>query len=145
LGGGAILTSTDDDFCPVWAIDNHLTINHSPAQDTPLFSFCDESGKWTPLVKQSFLDFSCAIYKSQGLKNVFRHSYRIGGSLQLLLDGVAPEIVMKVGGWTSLCFLIYWCRLEKVIPLHISKAWDAKIRDFASAHGIQHDIVDTNF
>ncbi|KAF7345904.1 hypothetical protein MVEN_01612500 [Mycena venus] len=142
--GEAILTSTDDEFCPVWAIDNHLAINHSPVHDTPLFSFRDDSGNWTPLVKQSFLDFSSSIYKSQGLENVFGHSYRIGGSLQLLLDGVAPEIVMKVGGWTSLCFLIYWRRLEKVIPLHISKAWDAKIRAFASSQGIQHDILDIN-
>jgi hypothetical protein len=84
-------------------------------------------------------------FQVTGLENVFGHSYRIGGSLRLLLDGVAPEMVMKVGGWTSLCFLIYWRRLEQVIPLAITRAWDAQIRAFASSQGIQHDIVDVNF
>ncbi|KAJ7108079.1 hypothetical protein C8R43DRAFT_1091893 [Mycena crocata] len=147
LGGEGLLTATDDQFCPVWAMENHLTVNHSPERDTPLFSFRDNDGKWSHLIKQSFLDFSGAIYKSKGLENVFGHSFRIGGSLQLLLDGVAPEVVMKLGGWTSLCFLIYWRRLEQVIPLAISRAWDAKIRSFATAHGISHDvdISDINF
>lgn len=144
LGGESILTSTDDEFCPVWAMDNHVTINHSPDKDTPMFAYRGLSG-WTPLVKQSFLDFSDEIYKSKGLEHVFGHSYRIGGSLKLLLDGVAPEVVMKVGGWSSLCFLIYWRRLEQVIPLAITRAWDAQIRAFTVSQGIQHDIVEINF
>jgi hypothetical protein len=37
------------------------------------------------------LDFASKIFKAEKLENVFGHSYRIGGSLKLLLDGVAPE------------------------------------------------------
>ncbi|KAJ7652865.1 DNA breaking-rejoining enzyme [Mycena polygramma] len=143
LGGDTIFTATGDEFCPVWALDNHLAINHSPDRDTPMFSFRDGSG-WSPLLKHQFLNFSSNIFESENLEKVFGHSYRIGGSLKLLLDGVAPEVVMKVGGWTSLRFLIYWRRLEEVIPLAITRAWDAQIRAFAAAHGIQHDVVNIN-
>jgi hypothetical protein len=66
-------------------------------------------------------------------------SYRIGGSVKLLLDGVEPEVIMKLGGWMSLCFLIYWRRLELVLSSRIAKAWDSRIRDFAAAHGHAYD------
>jgi hypothetical protein len=108
-----------------------------------MFSYRDGSG-WSPLLKHHFLTFTSSIFKSAKLENVFGRSYRIGGSLKLLLDGVAPEVVMKVGGWTSLCFLIYWRRLEQVIPLAITRVWDAQIRTFAAVHGIQHDVLDIN-
>jgi len=45
------------------------------------------------------------------------HSYRIGGSVKLLSIGGAPEVIMKLGGWTSLCFLLYWRRHELRILL----------------------------
>jgi hypothetical protein len=141
LGGDAIITATGDDFCPAWALDNHFSINHSPGHETPMFSYRDGTG-WSPIIKQKFLDFTSKIFKEEKLENVFGHSYRIGGSLKLLLDGVAPEVVMKVGGCTSLCFLIYWRRLEHIIPLAITRAWDAQIRSFANAHGLQHDTLD---
>ncbi|KAJ7286577.1 hypothetical protein C8J57DRAFT_1119187, partial [Mycena rebaudengoi] len=122
LGGECIVTATNNDLCPVWALDNHFHINHSPDRDTPFFAFRD-GPTWTPSLKHLFISTTNNIFKSLGLENVFGHSYRIGGSLRLLLDGVAPEMVMKVGGWTSLCFLIYWRRLEQVIPLAITRAW----------------------
>ncbi|KAJ7279751.1 putative tyrosine recombinase [Mycena rebaudengoi] len=89
-GGEVFLTAvlgTDADLCPVWAWDNHH------------------------LTKDSFLRSSSAVFSSAQLDLVLGHSYRIGGSLELLSAGVAPEVVMKLGGWTSLCFLIYWRRL----------------------------------
>jgi hypothetical protein len=41
-------------------------------------------------------------------------SSRIGGSLGLLSAGVAPEFIIKLSSWSSLCVLIYWRRLEKI-------------------------------
>jgi hypothetical protein len=70
---------------------------------------------------------------------VFGHSYRIGGSVKLLLDRVELEVIMKLGGWTSLCFLIYWRRLELVLSSRIAKAWDSCIWDFAAADGHAYD------
>jgi hypothetical protein len=144
IGGECILTATNDDFCPVSAMDNHLQINHSPNRDTPMFSFRNGSD-WVPLLKKSFIDSTNTTFKIHSLENIFGHSYRIGGSLKLLLDGVPPETVMKVGGWTSLCFLIYWRCLEQVIPLAITHAWESQIKTFATTHSIHNDVVDINF
>ncbi|KAJ7108685.1 hypothetical protein C8R44DRAFT_585175, partial [Mycena epipterygia] len=125
-GGECFLTvvlGPDADLGTVWALDNHLLINHSPLPDTPLFAYRSASG-WSHLTKDIFLQSSSALFKSAALDLVFGHSYRIGGSLALLSDGVAPEVIMKLGGWSSLCFLIYWRRLEKILPLAITRAWD---------------------
>jgi hypothetical protein len=114
LGAECILTQVlgdDADLCPVWAFNNHLAVNHSPPPLTPLFAF-REHGIWRPLTKDHFLRTTSAIYNTAGLETVFGHSYRIGGSVELLLAGVEPEMIMKLGSWASLCFLIYWRRLE---------------------------------
>ncbi|KAJ7810374.1 hypothetical protein B0H14DRAFT_3757670 [Mycena olivaceomarginata] len=112
-GGECIITAV---LCPVTAFDHHEGINHSPPPNTPPFAFRSDAG-WRHLTKDLFLQSSAAIFRSSGLDLVFGHSYRIGGSLELLTAGVAPEVVMKIGGWTSLCFLIYWRRLERISPL----------------------------
>ncbi|KAJ7147069.1 hypothetical protein C8R43DRAFT_890306, partial [Mycena crocata] len=144
LGGECIFTETagaDADLCPVWAWDNHMRVNHSPPPHTPLFAYRSETG-WKHLTKDVFLKSLGTVIREAGLEGVFGHSFRIGGSLELLAAGVEPEVVMKVGGWTSLCFLIYWRRLEKILPLAITRAWDARIRQFAAAHGHSLDISD---
>ncbi|KAJ7136714.1 hypothetical protein C8R44DRAFT_868839 [Mycena epipterygia] len=131
-GGECFLTAVlgpDADLCPVWAFDNHERVNH-----TPLFAFRSPGG-WEHLTKDTFLRSSSAVFKSSRLDLVFGHSYRIGGSLELLSTGVAPEVIMKLGGWMSLCFLIYWRRLEQILPLAITRAWDARIAEFTRAHG----------
>lgn len=143
IGGECIFTATEGDYadlCPVVAFDNHVNVNHSPGVDTQLFAYRKDAGSWSCLTKDDFLSTTAIIFAAASLENVFGHSYRIGGSLQLLLDGVEPEIIMKVGGWTSLCFLIYWRRLEQVIPLAISRAWDSRIKSFASRQGIREDV-----
>jgi hypothetical protein len=135
-GGECILTAVlgeDADLCPLWAFKNHLRVNGNPPPDTPLFAYRTPSG-WTPLVKDLFLRDLSAAFRDARLDLIFGHSFRIGGSLELLAAGVAPEMIMKLGGWTSLCFLIYWRRLAQIIPLAISRAWDARIADFARAH-----------
>jgi hypothetical protein len=138
LGGECVLTATLDLLCPVWAHDNHARINHSPPPLTPIYAY--RSGEsWRVLMKDFFLHSAAVAYKSAGLAHVFGHSYRIGGSVKLLLDGVEPEVIMKLGGWTSLCFLIYWRRLELVLSSRIAKAWDSRIRYFAAAHGHAYD------
>ncbi|KAJ7484673.1 hypothetical protein FB451DRAFT_1555120 [Mycena latifolia] len=90
---------------------------------------------WRHLTKVIFLCASSAVFKSSQLDLVFGRSYRIGGSLELLSAGVAPEVVMKLGGWSSLCFLIYRRRLERILPLAITRARDARIAEFARTHG----------
>lgn len=57
------------------------------------------------------------------LAHVLGHSFRIGGAVELLLAGVPPEIVAATGGWTSLAFLLYWRRMEEILPMSTSKAY----------------------
>ncbi|KAJ6535459.1 hypothetical protein B0H19DRAFT_1322346 [Mycena capillaripes] len=146
-GGECILTAVlgdDADLCPLWAFRNHLRINDAPPVNTPLFAYRSASG-WCHLVKGPFMDTASAVFSEAGLDLVFGHSFRIGGSLELLAAGVAPEMIMKLGGWTSLCFLIYWRHLAQIIPLAISRTWDARIAEFARAHGHPADISSLSF
>ena len=59
------------------------------------------------------------------LAHVLGHSFRIGGAVALLLAGVPPEIVAATlaGGWTSLAFLLYWRRMEEILPMSTSRAY----------------------
>ena len=58
------------------------------------------------------------------LAHVLGHSFRIGGAVELLLAGVPPEIVAATGGWTSLAFLLYWRRMEEILLMSTSKAYN---------------------
>jgi hypothetical protein len=141
-GGQCIVTQTSNEYCPVWALDNHFSVNGTPDKDTPMFAYrqerSDGSQFWSTLTKAVFLDVTSAAFKADSkLQVVFGHSYRIGGALCLLLIGVAPEFVAKIGGWTSLCFLIYWRRLEQIIPKAIATAWDKQIKEYAERNKIR--------
>jgi hypothetical protein len=108
-GGQCLLTvrtHPDIDICLVWAFDIHRRINHSPLPGTPLFAYRSTLG-WCVITKHVFLTASSLAFKNAGLDQVFGHSYRIGRAMDLLLAGVTPEVIMKLGGWTSLCFLVY--------------------------------------
>jgi hypothetical protein len=141
-GGQCLLTArtgSDIDICPVRAFDNHRRVNHSPPSGTPLFAHRSTSG-WRVITKDVFLAASSIAFKNAGLDQVFSHSYRIGRAMDLLLAGVAPEVIMKLGGWTSLCFLVYWRRLERVIPAAIARAWAEQQKEFARAHNHPSDM-----
>jgi hypothetical protein len=146
-GGECILTAVlgpDADLCPIVAWDYHKRINQTPPPNTPLFSFRSGS-TWEVLMKDSFLKSSAAVFLSAQLDQVFGHSYHISGLLELLLVGVALEVIMKLGGWTSLCFLIYWRRLQSILPLAITHAWDVRIRGFATVHRHPVDVDALSF
>ncbi|KAF7315438.1 hypothetical protein MIND_00058700 [Mycena indigotica] len=97
-GGTLILTATNDDLCPIRAFDNHTAVNHSPEHETPLFAFRDDSprapGPWLPVVKTAFLSFISSIFRAANLEQVFGHSFRIGGRLDIYLF---PHILAEVG------------------------------------------------
>ena len=44
--------------------------------------------------------------------------------MELLLSGVPPEVVASLGGWLSMAFLLYWRKLDEIIPNHILSAYD---------------------
>ncbi|KAF5386129.1 hypothetical protein D9615_002403 [Tricholomella constricta] len=109
-----ILTATNNLFCPVTALENHLCLNR-PSSSSHLFAFRNDTSP-TTLTKSLFLSTTSKIFLTHSLDPVFGHSYRIGGVIELLATGVPPEVIMKLGGWSSLCFLLYWRRLDFLVP-----------------------------
>ncbi|KAJ2911295.1 hypothetical protein MD484_g9119, partial [Candolleomyces efflorescens] len=121
-GATVVLTARHDRLCPRDALRNHLGVNDTLPPSAPLFAF-KENGGWSMMTRDRFLSFVFAIWKRAGLYHVSGHSFRIGGAVALLLAGVPPEVVAATGGWTSLAFLLYWRRVEEILPMCTSKAY----------------------
>jgi hypothetical protein len=59
-----------------------------------------------------------------------------------------PKVVAAVGGWTLLAFLLYWHRIEEILPMNISKAYNrqhiielaSSLEDFCIHNKIPHVI-----
>ena len=77
------------------------------------------------MLRPYFLNFISRIWQQSPLDQVSGHSFRIGGAVVLLLAGVPPEVVAATGGWTSLSFLLYWRRIEEIIPLSTSNSYNS--------------------
>ncbi|KAF8638154.1 hypothetical protein AX14_010218 [Amanita brunnescens Koide BX004] len=75
-------------------------------------------------VKKDFLNTCKKLMSSPMLSTFTGHSFRIGGMVKLLLLGVSPKVVTSLGKWSSMAFLLYWCKINKIIPQHIFKAYD---------------------
>jgi hypothetical protein len=119
-----IATAREDLLCPFAAMRNHLDTNHNAPPSTSLFAYTsDTSGSWQHLTKYRFMEFCVGVWTNAALAHVLGHSFRIGGAVELLLAGVPPEIVAATGGWTSLAFLLYWRRMEEILPMSTSKAY----------------------
>jgi hypothetical protein len=144
---GALLTLTgrDDELCPQKALSNHLKVHVNPPPDAPFFAYSTGDSTWACLTKDHFLRRCHDIWTSAKLLRVHGHSFRIGGSTELLLAGVPCDVVVALGGWTSLAFLLYWQKLEHIIPQHVGKAYTKDKVDEVSkafeAFRIAHRIV----
>lgn len=101
---------------PVAALDRHLRLNNVPRK-SPLFSYRHGAG-WRYLTKQQLVRACNTVWSKAGHAHVPGHSFRIGGTTELLASGVNPLVVKKMGRWSSDAFLRYWRMLETVIPLH---------------------------
>lgn len=124
-GATVIITSRPDFSCPVTALHNHLQINRDAPPSTSLFGYRTPCGTWSHMFRDTFLTFVIKVWHSLSLDHVSGHSFRIGGAVTLLLAGVPPEVVAATGGWTSLAFLLYWRRMEQIIPMCTSKAYNS--------------------
>jgi hypothetical protein len=85
------------------------------------------------MLKKDFLSFFSRIWSRPGGPHILGHSFRIGGTVALLLAGIPPEVVTATGGWTLLSFLLYWRRLEEIIPLWTSLAYSRSQLDHVSS------------
>ncbi|KAJ7577742.1 hypothetical protein C8J56DRAFT_898894 [Mycena floridula] len=132
---GADLSITGDDIiCPGKATRQHLTINSECPPNSHLFSFRVSDGSFLPMTKGWFLDRCHGIWRSAGLLLPLGHSFRIGGASELLLAGIPPEVVATIGRWKSLAFLLYWRKIEVILPRSFSHSYDSsRIRELAVA------------
>src|SRR5271155_3136823 len=122
-GASVIVTARNDTLCPCSAIRHHLDINKDLPGSASLFAYATTTGQWEHMTKNRFLVFCTSIWSKAALAHVLGHSFRIGGAVELLLAGVPPEIVAATGGWTSLAFLLYWRRMEEILPMSTSRAY----------------------
>jgi hypothetical protein len=120
------MTSRADNLCPEKAFDSHIMVNARVPGSAPLFAFDTGSGQWAPMSKDWFLRRCTEIWTNAKLNLVHGHSFRIGGSAELLLAGVPCEVVAALGEWTSLAFLLYWRKIEHIVPMNVGKAYDKK-------------------
>lgn len=122
-GASVIVTARSDLLCPCTALRDHLGINRDVPGSSSLFAYTTRDGQWEHMTKYKFMSFCTDIWLKAALAHVLGHSFRIGGAVELLLAGVSPEVVAATGGWTSLAFLLYWRRMEEIIPMSTSRAY----------------------
>ena len=105
------------------ALVHHLAqTNSSLPADAQLFAYQHKSG-WRALTKKAFLDECASVWVRSGVDVIPRgHSFRIGGTAELLLRGTPPDVVMLQGRWKSRAFLRYWRKVEVIFPLFVSSA-----------------------
>lgn len=122
-GASIIVTARDDLLCPCTALRNHLNVNKDVPPTSSLFAYATIHKGWEHMTKYKFMDFCSEVWSKAALAHVLGHSFRIGGAVELLLAGVPPKVVAATGSWTSLAFLLYWRRMEEIIPMCTSKAY----------------------
>ena len=122
-GASIIVTARNDQICPCTALRNHLDTNQDVPGTSSLFAYTTANSRWEHMTKSKFMDFCATVWREAALTHVLGHSFRIGGAVELLLAGVSPEIVAATGSWTSLAFLLYWRRMEEILPMCTSRAY----------------------
>lgn len=81
---------------PVSAIEHHLFLSRLLPSHAPLFAYQTSMG-WALLSREFFIKCCQEIWKTAGLEDLLGHGFHIGGTTYLLLCGVDPWIVMKLG------------------------------------------------
>jgi hypothetical protein len=122
-GATVFLLDQRDPLNATVALRNHFKASHLG----PNAFLCQySSGRHTEfLCKEEFLKMCNAVWSTAGIPCITGHSFRIGGTTALLCSGVQPEIVKKMGHWSSDAFLQYWRSLGHLFAHHASNvSWD---------------------
>lgn len=77
-----------------------------------------DNGVAKVLDKQTFMAMCNEVWSRHGWPKITGHSFRIGGTTALLMAGVNPNIVKKMGRWSSDAYLRYWRTVEEIFGLH---------------------------
>ncbi|KAJ7758190.1 hypothetical protein DFH07DRAFT_1025064 [Mycena maculata] len=112
-GEDVVLVSQSNPINPRIALDMHLLANRCD-NHSPLFAYSGATGP-TILTKPKFLERCNEIWQAAGSTG---HSFRIGGTTELLFAGVSPDVVKAMGRLSSDAFRRYWRSLEDLAPIH---------------------------
>ncbi len=115
-GESIILVSQIESSNPLHLLWNHLLVNNLNSS-LPLFAYETPHGSCA-LTKRKFLIRCNEIWSKLGYPHTTGHSFWIGGTTELLLSGVPPDIVKMMGCWSSDSFLRYWHSLDDLAPLY---------------------------
>ncbi|KAJ6594951.1 hypothetical protein B0H19DRAFT_1247586 [Mycena capillaripes] len=94
-GDDVVLVAQATPIDPRVALDMHLLANNFDP-NTLLFTFNSPNGS-TQLTKSKFLQRCNEIWQAAGYPRTTGHSFRIGGTTELLLAGVPPDVVKAMG------------------------------------------------
>ncbi|KIJ29526.1 hypothetical protein M422DRAFT_188251, partial [Sphaerobolus stellatus SS14] len=103
----------------ITAINLHISNSRLPS-DYLLFTYQVQE-RFIPLMKSAFLARCNAIWMSRGFPRFTGHSFRIGGTIELFSSGVHPDVVRALSHQSSDAFLVYWCCIDDIAPIHIAK------------------------
>ncbi|KAJ7071761.1 hypothetical protein B0H15DRAFT_754358, partial [Mycena belliarum] len=107
LGEDAMICRQRGRSDPIHAVENHLVVNDIQA-DLPLFAYRNERGDLKCLTRKKFLERCNEVWARHGFPTHTGHAFRIGGTTELLIAGVSPEVVQAMGRWKSDAFKVYW-------------------------------------
>jgi hypothetical protein len=116
-GQDVVLVDQRAPINPISLLKSHLRVN-SVRSDSHIFSYQSGNGL-LPLSKGRFLQRCNSIWSRLGYPRTTGHCFRIGGTTELLIAGVSPDVVRTTGRWSSESFLRYWRSLDAIAPLHI--------------------------
>lgn len=118
-GEDIVLTNQHGPSDPLKILRNHLHVNQLPRK-APMFTYLSKSGPRS-LTRRLFLAKCNKIWCKLGYPRTTGHTFRIGGTTELLLAGVPPDVVKTLGRWTSDSFLRYWRFLDAIAPRYCKK------------------------
>jgi len=113
-GEDVVLTSQEGTSDPIMRLHHHIKLNKLN-KHLPLFTYRSRSGPRS-LTIHRFLERCNTIWQKLGYPRTTGHCFRIGGTTELLIAGVPPEIVKSMGRWSSDAFFRYWRSLEDIVP-----------------------------
>jgi hypothetical protein len=70
--------------------------------------------------KNLMMNMCNEVWQKEGIQRITGHSFRIGGTTAYLMAGVDPDIVKKMGRWSSDAFLRYWRSVNGIFEAHAS-------------------------
>jgi hypothetical protein len=115
-GQEVVLVDQHPPVNPISLLKNHFRVNNIQG-NMPIFSFHSPNGLLL-LNKNLFLGRCNTIWSALGYPRTTGHCFRIGGTTELLVAGVPPDIVRITGRWSSESFLRYWRSLDSIAPRH---------------------------